>query len=64
MELFFETAFENLKAIRVLENSPILLAPNFSIPFKLAVDASDVAIRAVLLQEDADGIEHPASYFS
>lgn len=30
----------------------------------LAVDASAYGAGAVLLQEDADGIEHPVSYFS
>ena len=57
-----QTAFEKLKAI--LESSPVLSAPDFSAPFKLAVDASDVAAGAVLLQEDNDGIDHPLCYFS
>ena len=55
-----DTAFESLKAI--LKNSPVLGAPNVSIPFKLAIDASDVALGTVLLQEDANGIDHPVSY--
>ena len=33
-------------------------------PFKLAVDASDVAAGVVLLQEDDEGVDHPACYFS
>ncbi|XP_061589167.1 serine/arginine-rich splicing factor 4-like [Cololabis saira] len=33
-------------------------------PFKLAVDASDTGVGAVLLQEGADGVEHSVSYFS
>ena len=32
--------------------------------FKLAVDASDVGIGAVLLQEDNNGTDHPVCYFS
>ena len=40
-------------------------APNFSKPFRLAVDASDVGAGAVLLQsDDDDDIEHPVCYFS
>ena len=57
-----ENAFENLKAI--LKSSPVLAAPNFFATFKLAVDASDVAVGAMLLQEDDDGTDHPVSYFS
>lgn len=39
-------------------------APNFSKPFKLAVDASNVGAGAVLLQEDDQAIDHPVCYFS
>ncbi|CAB4023154.1 Hypothetical predicted protein, partial [Paramuricea clavata] len=51
-----------LKAM--LQRAPVLSAPDFSRPFKLAVDASDIAAGAVLLQEDDDGIDHPVAYFS
>ncbi len=44
--------------------SPVLSAPNFSLTFKLQVDASAVGAGAVLLQEDRAGIEHPVCYFS
>jgi len=37
--------------------------PDFAQPYALAVDASDVAIGAVLIQE-VDGIEHPICYYS
>ena len=57
-----EKAFQGLKAI--LENAPVLAAPNFDKPFKLAVDASDVAAGAVLLQQGNDGVDHPIGYFS
>ena len=40
------------------------MAPDFDKCFKLAVDASDVGIGAVLLQEDNNGIDHPVCYFS
>ena len=40
------------------------MAPDFDKCFKLAVDASDVGIGAVLLQEDNNCIDHPVCYFS
>ena len=40
------------------------MALDFDKCFKLAVDASDVGIGAVLLQEDDNGIDHPVCYFS
>lgn len=42
-----ERAFGGLKAILACE--PVLLAPNFDEPFKLAVDACDIGVGAVLL---------------
>ena len=57
-----QSAFEKLKAM--LQNAPVLSAPDFSRPFKLAVDASDVAAGAVLLQEGQGGVDHPICYFS
>ena len=39
-------------------------APNFDSQFKLAVDASDFAAGAVLLQEGNEGVDHPICYFS
>ena len=57
-----DKAFEELKAM--LQSAPVLAAPDFRSPFKLAVDASDVAAGAALLQEDDEGVEHPVCYFS
>ena len=57
-----QVAFNKVKAI--LTNSPVLVAPNFEKGFKLATDASDVGVGAVLMQEDADGIDHPVCYYS
>ena len=57
-----DLGFDRLKAI--LKSAPVLLAPDFDKCFKLAVDASDVGICAVLLQEDHNGIDHPVCYFS
>lgn len=56
------SAFENLKALLV--SAPVLAAPDFDRPFKLAVDASDAGVGGVLLQEDSEGVEHPLCYFS
>ena len=57
-----QRSFESLKGI--LCCTPVLSAPDFSLPFKLEVDASAVGAGAVLLQEDEQGINHPVSYFS
>lgn len=57
-----DKAFQELKAL--LNSAPVLTAPDFKAPFKLAVDASDVAAGAVLLQEDKDGVDDPVCYFS
>lgn len=57
-----QRAFDCVKAL--LSNAPVLAAPVFERPFKLAVDASDVGAGAVLLQDDENGFEHPISYFS
>ena len=57
-----QVAFEKVKAILI--NEPILCAPNFQRPFKLAVDTSNIGAGAVLLQADASGVERPVCYFS
>ncbi|XP_072171900.1 uncharacterized protein [Diadema setosum] len=57
-----QTAFESLKAI--LTRDPVLVAPDFGKPFKLAVDASDVGVGAVLFQSDGNQVDRPVSYFS
>lgn len=57
-----EKAFNQIKAI--LSCEPVLAAPNFSVPFKLAVDACDVGIGAVLLQADSAGLDKPVAYYS
>ena len=57
-----QTAFERIKA--VLQNYPVLKAPEFDKPFRITTDASDVGAGAVLLQDSESGIEKPVSYFS
>lgn len=47
-------AFESLKAL-FAASAPVLAAPDFNRPFKLAVDASDAGVGVVLLQEDSLG---------
>ena len=47
----------------MLLSVPVLNAPDFNSPFKLAVDESDVAAEAVLLQEDEEGVEYPVCFF-
>ena len=55
-----DKAFEDLKAM--LQSAPVLTAPDFKSSFKLAVDASDVAAGAMLLQENDEGVERPVCY--
>ena len=52
-----QQVFNKLKAI--LGNTLVLLAPDFNKCFKLAVDASDIGVGAVLLQEDDNRIDFP-----
>lgn len=53
-----------LCAKSLLCSAPVLSAPAVDRPFKLEVDASETGVGAVLLQDGADGITHPVSYFS
>ena len=43
----------------VLTHAPVLMASNFDTPFKLVIDASDIGVGSVLVQEDDEGIDHP-----
>jgi hypothetical protein len=45
-------------------STPVLSAPDVERTFKLEIDASSVGAGAVLVQEDAYGIDHPVCYFS
>ena len=54
-------SFSKLKT--VITSYPILRSPDYSKPFKLAVDASDIGVGSVLLQE-VQGSDLPIAYFS
>ena len=55
-------AYNKLKAI--LTSYPTLRSPDFTKPFELSVDASDVGVGAMLVQPDDKGIKHPVAYYS
>ena len=57
-----EEAFRKLKV--ALSSSPVLQSPDFTRPFVLQTDASEVGVGAVLSQRDDEGLDHPISYFS
>lgn len=48
----------------LLTNTPVLATPVFDRPFKLAVDPSETGAGAILLQDDADGVEQAIFFFS
>ena len=56
------SAFNKLKEI--LLSTPIMMNPDFSRPFILQTDASEVGIGAILSQTDTEGYDHPLAYFS
>ena len=50
-------AFETLK--KALTEAPCLAHPDLGRPFVLQTDASNIAVGAVLLQQQEDGSEKP-----
>ena len=57
-----QKAFEALKL--ALCSAPVLARPDFSRPFEIQCDASEVALEAVLTQKNEAGEEHPILYLS
>jgi RNase H-like domain found in reverse transcriptase len=58
-----EEAFLDIKSRLPSQPVGLLIAPNSAEPFIVAVDASDKAIGATLMQE-RDGLKHPVCYMS
>ncbi|KAE9044507.1 hypothetical protein PR003_g2808 [Phytophthora rubi] len=56
-----EFAFERMKA--VLTAKPLLIYPNFEVPFQLVTDASKVGLGACLMQDAGNGLQ-PVAYAS
>jgi len=56
-----QQSFENLK--RRLTSAPVLVHPNYNLPFYIQVDASSRGVGGVLFQKIAES-EHPIAYFS
>ena len=57
-----QAAFDKVK--RLLTTAPVLAMPDFEKPFLIHVDASDLGLGAVLMQDSAEKLEHPIGYFS
>jgi len=57
-----QKAFKTLK--EAVAKEPVLLFPQLTEPFKMEVDASAIAIGAVLNQKGQDGKTHPVAYYS
>ena len=55
-------AFEGLK--QILMSEPVISSADFSKPFILQTDASEVGVGAILSQTDDEGLDHPVAYFS
>ncbi|XP_069074081.1 astrocytic phosphoprotein PEA-15 isoform X1 [Pleurodeles waltl] len=56
------SSFETLK--QSLTTEPVLRCPDFSAPFHLYTDASNVGLGAVLAQPDGEGQDHPVVFIS
>jgi len=47
-----------------LASAPILVFPKWDVEFHVHVDASCIALGAVLTQEGAEGVDHPIAFAS
>lgn len=56
-----QEAFEKIKVL--ITSAPVLASPDFSQPFYIQTDASDVGVGCVLFQK-LDGVEHPVAFAS
>ena len=56
-----EKSFQELK--KILSSSPVLRAPDYSLPFVVQVDACDSGI-GVVLSQVSGGVEYPVCYLS
>jgi len=56
-----QQAFEKVKML--LTTTPVLAMPDFKKPFIIHVDASDLGVGAVLMQDDVHKLKHPICYF-
>ncbi len=57
-----QAVFDALK--QAVAEELVLLFPQLTEPFKMEVDASTIAIGAVLNQKGEDGRTHPVAYYS
>ena len=54
----------HVRELLIAMSAPVLVMPDFGKPFTLTTDASDCGVGAMLLQQDAKGVDHPIGYFS
>lgn len=58
----FQKTFGQHKSL--VFSKPILKAPDVSLPFSIAVEASDYGMGAILLKAEKDKVQHPVVCFS
>jgi len=56
-----QQAFNMVKTM--LTSQPVLVMPDYTQPFKLLCDASDLGAGSILMQ-DQNGVDHPIAYYS
>ena len=54
--------FKKIKGLLTCMSAPVLVTPQFDKSFMRMVDASDLGVGGVLLQEDLQAMEHPIAY--